>query len=423
MDFEKGFDVLVAGAGVAGVAAALEAARSGMKTVLVEKSVFPGGLATSGIVNVYLPLCDGRGTQVTFGIAEELLHAAVRYGPDDLPVEWRRREGSARGKGRYRTRFSPASFVLALDELLLDAGVDVWFDTRICVPVMDGARVTGLEVENKSGRGRLSAACVVDATGDADVAHRAGAACIERDNWLSLWALEASLEAAREAAAGSSGAPLLRRVTLGGWNNGHNHPAGCPKRYGTNGRDVSAFVLESRKLLREHYAAEFARGGERNRHNVFPLTLPAMAQFRTTRRIVGRDGMREGQEGMRRDDSVGLVADWRTAGHVWEVPYGALAPAGVDGLLAAGRCIDAAGDVWEVMRVIPAAALTGQAAGVAAVLSVGDGVAPGALSIHRLQRELAARGIPLHRDQLGASNAGSPGSGWDAAGRAPFTAV
>ncbi|NOY80366.1 MAG: FAD-dependent oxidoreductase [Kiritimatiellaeota bacterium] len=407
MDFEKKFDVIVAGAGVAGVAAALEAARSGARTVLIEKTVFPGGLATSGMVNVYLPLCDGRGRQVTFGVAEELLHAAIRYGPGGVSPDWRRGNGNA----RYRTAFSPAAFVLTLDELLLEAGVGVWLDTLVCAPVMDGARVTGLEVENKSGRGRLGAACIVDATGDADVAYRAGAACIEQDNWLSLWALEASLDAARKAVAESTGSPLLRRVTLGGWNNGHNHPGDRRKRSGTNGRDVSAFVLESRELLRKHYLAEFARGEEHNRHNVFPLSLPSMAQFRTTRRIVGRNGMAEGQEALRRDDSVGLVADWRTAGHVWEVPYGALAPAGVDGLLAAGRCIDAAEDVWEVMRVIPAAALTGQVAGLAAALSVRDGVTPGNLDVRRLQQELTVRGIPLHRDEVGMPDMGAPGPG------------
>ena len=62
--FEKAFDVLVAGAGVAGVAAALECARAGLRTALVEKTILVGGLATTGLVNIYLPLCDGRGNAV-----------------------------------------------------------------------------------------------------------------------------------------------------------------------------------------------------------------------------------------------------------------------------------------------------------------------------------------------------------------------
>ncbi|MFN2109744.1 MAG: FAD-dependent oxidoreductase, partial [Anaerolineae bacterium] len=147
MHFEKDFDVLVVGAGVAGVAAALECARAGLHTALVEKTALVGGLATTGLVNIYLPLCDGLGHQVTYGIAEELLHLSIKYGPGDVPDGWRE------GRGRYLTTFSPASFVLALDETLEDAGVDLWLDTLFCRPVVDGERIVGLEVENKSGRG------------------------------------------------------------------------------------------------------------------------------------------------------------------------------------------------------------------------------------------------------------------------------
>ncbi|HAH86374.1 MAG TPA: FAD-dependent oxidoreductase, partial [Armatimonadetes bacterium] len=56
--FDKEYDVLVAGGGVAGVAAALESARAGLKTALIEKTITPGGLATTGLINIYLPLCD-----------------------------------------------------------------------------------------------------------------------------------------------------------------------------------------------------------------------------------------------------------------------------------------------------------------------------------------------------------------------------
>jgi NADPH-dependent 2,4-dienoyl-CoA reductase/sulfur reductase-like enzyme len=73
MVFEKKYDVVVAGAGVAGVAAALAAARRGHSVALIEKQTIIGGLATSGLIFVYLPLCDGNGRQVTFGISEELL--------------------------------------------------------------------------------------------------------------------------------------------------------------------------------------------------------------------------------------------------------------------------------------------------------------------------------------------------------------
>ena len=70
-------DVLVCGGGIAGCAAALQSAREGCKTILVEKTVFPGGLATSGLIYIYLPLCDGYGNQVICGIAEEMLRRCV----------------------------------------------------------------------------------------------------------------------------------------------------------------------------------------------------------------------------------------------------------------------------------------------------------------------------------------------------------
>ena len=67
------YDVAVVGGGVAGIAAALSSARAGAKTVLLERQFALGGLATLGLVTIYLPLCDGCGHQVSFGIAEELL--------------------------------------------------------------------------------------------------------------------------------------------------------------------------------------------------------------------------------------------------------------------------------------------------------------------------------------------------------------
>ncbi len=157
--FEKTYDVVVAGAGVAGVAAALECARAGLHTALVEKTVLLGGLATTGLVNIYLPLCDGYGHQAIFGIAEELLHLSLRYGPGNVPEAWLREKCQEPVTGpRYMTAFSPASFVLALDEALLDAGVTIWLDTLVSEPAMaPGRRIVGLEVENKSGRGVLRA--------------------------------------------------------------------------------------------------------------------------------------------------------------------------------------------------------------------------------------------------------------------------
>ena len=143
--------MIVVGGGIAGVAAAVAGRRNGCSVLLIEKSVVLGGLATLGFIAEYLPLCDGRGTKVTAGIAEELLHLSIKYGYGTLPPEWRDGRGVGTTK-RYRTFFSPPEFIYALDELMADEGVDLLFDTVFSRPVMEGGRCEAIIVENKSGR-------------------------------------------------------------------------------------------------------------------------------------------------------------------------------------------------------------------------------------------------------------------------------
>ena len=396
MAFKQKYDIVVAGAGVAGVAAALEAARSGFKVALVEKTILFGGLATTGLINVYLPLCDGRGRQVIFGIAAELLHLSIKYGPGTVPTGW---QGGAPGEptSRYLVRFSPAAFVMALDEALQAAGVDLWLDTLACLPVLENKRMIGIEVENKSGRGLLAARCVIDATGDADLAFRSGAPCVMQDNWMSFWSHEISKEKLVQALENPGREDLLQAtcLRLGAADTGQGHPEGMGKFFGTENQQVTQFVLEGRRLLREHYLKEW-EGGESSRQTLFPINLPSMAQFRTTRSITGRNSMVDGQADTHRSTSIGLTGDWRKPGPVWEIPYGALLPLEIQGILAAGRCIASTGDAWQVTRVIPPAALTGQAAGVAAGLAVSKKTTPDQISAAEVQAAMLKRGIPYH---------------------------
>ena len=395
--YSKHYDVLVAGGGVAGVSAAVASAREGMNTALVEKTIIFGGLATSGLILVYLPLSDNRGNQVTFGLAEELLHASIKYGPGDVPSDWR----DPKTGSRYLAWFSPASFALALDEVLIDAGVDLWLDTLICDTVVKGDRVVGVEVENKSGRGFIGAKCIIDATGDADVAYHAGAPYVEQDNWLSIWSMEASLDTAKQTVADGSGKKLNSVRQLGASNIGAGAPEGMKKFYGTNGKDVSQFVLEGRNLLRDFYKKEQSKRGESGRNDVFPITLPSTAQFRTTRRIEGIKTLKTGDHYKHFDDCVGMIADWWSGRDVWEVPYYALVPQKIKGLLTAGRCISAEGEAWEVMRVIQASVHTGEIAGISAVLSVKSDTTPDKLEINEIKHQLKQRGFLLDVREFG----------------------
>ncbi len=381
LDFEASYDVVVAGGGMAGVAAALASARRGLKTCLLEKTVFAGGLATTGNVLIYLPLNERGGRQVTFGLSEELMMASVKYGPGQVSAvnDW--------SKGHCNV-FNPASFILSLDEILMSEGVDVWFDTLVCGTQFSRGALKGVEVENKSGRGLVKGKCFVDATGDADVAFRAGAPCATQLNHMSIWATGVSPEVAKGILSEEGCAAMRLLSACGAWDDGTNHPEGMKKFSGVDSKDVSEFILTGRRLMREKYKAEQAKLGPNGRCKVFPMGLPAMADFRTTRRIEAQYTIGDGEQFKRFDDCVGLVAEWKRGEEVWELPYRSLLPKKVSNLLLAGRCIGARDWAWSVFRVIQAAAMSGEVAGVAAAMSAERGVQPGKLSVAELQAEL-----------------------------------
>jgi hypothetical protein len=416
MVFEREYDVLIGGGGVAGVAAAVQCARAGLKTALVEKTILVGGLATAGLVNWYVPLCDGHGHQVTFGIAEEFLHASLKYGPGQVPAGWYDPSLGAKGRmRRYNALFSPASLVMGLDELLDECGVSVWLDTLITEPIMQGDRVRGVVVETKGGRGLLRARCLVDATGDADIATRAGAEIYETDNWLGYDVIESSFDASAAALAHRDPLYLTNpnhlarlsslemvRVASHGPTEVHyrkSQPAGVEKIRANSAENVTKFVTVGRRVLREHYKALYASGGEFTRQERFAVTLPTLPQFRTTRRIVGQETMSEGDANRKIATSVGLIADWYRMGSVWEIPYGTLIPRKITGLLAVGRCMES-GAAWEITRVIPCCVLTGQVAGIAAQLAIQNHTTPDRLDAGDVQKRLGQMGIPFHVEQV-----------------------
>ena len=161
------YDVIVAGGGVAGIAAAVAAARAGKKVLLLEKAVSLGGLATIGLINLFVPMCNGRGVQIIKGMAEEFLRLSIKDGYDTIPDEWKNGEPGEGAKTRYLTKYSPSIFSLELTELLGKEGVDLLYDTVVSEPVMDGGHCRGLIVENKSGREYYEGKIIVDTTGDA----------------------------------------------------------------------------------------------------------------------------------------------------------------------------------------------------------------------------------------------------------------
>ena len=417
MDFTVDYDVAVVGGGIAGAAAALQAARSGKKTVLIEKTVLLGGLATSGLVYIYLPLCDGCGHQVTCGISEELLRNSLSYGPGEIPPNWRH-EKNAPERRRLMCRFSPASFMLSLEELLLGENVDIWYDTLVCGVELSGRRVSALIVENESGRGRIAVKSAVDASGTAVVFRRAGIPCLSADNYLTMWAIQYQAD----AAGGDFGDRItLSAVTTSSLDQ-ETHLTASPelleRMYGKHseaeyhdlityrgmtGKSVSRFVRESHRIFLELCKTKYEQG-KYGRKELYPLKLPLMPQFRTIYCVEGEYVLQSGENAKYFEDSVGLLADWRKAGpeYVWEVPFRTLYPKEkIGGVIAAGRCTAAQGDAWEITRVIPSAAMTGQVAGLAASMAVDAGKEVWELDVHQVQDRLRELGFPIHRGDAG----------------------
>jgi len=381
------YDVVVVGGGVAGVGAALAARRSGRSVLLIEKSVMLGGLATLGLVVIYLPLCDGNGRKVIGGIAEELLHASIKYGYDTLPDAWR--DGPARSDcpHRYRTDFSAAAFVFALDELMETERVDLMLDTVFCRPVMDDGVCRAVVVENKSGRAAYEARVVVDASGDCDVMQRAGAECVDGTSRLSYWTCMTNLDRMKAAVEHNDIRKGIHLSMKGGDN--PEQIADPGKRHtGISAQKVTDFVLAGRRIAREFLV------DPANRQTI--LTVPGMPQFQRTQRIRGMYELVAEDVGKRFDDSIGCTGDWRKRGPVFEIPYRTLLVDGLQNIVTAGRTIASHADAWHVTRVIPPAAMTGQAAGAAAALAVEQDVALQDVPVPELQGRLAQTGVVIH---------------------------
>jgi len=388
------YDVVVAGGGIAGVAAAVAAARNGATVCLLEKESALGGLATLGIVTVWLPLCDGRGRQVIGGLGEELLrlsvadlrrdHKTARW--SGVPACWEPDgDPDERQRVRYVASFNPTAYLLALERLMIDAGVELLYDTRVCAVRRQGDRISHVVVENKGGRVALACGAVVDATGDADVCHLAGEATESLDtNVLSGW-----FYALRDD--GLHLHPLSHRFSR---TAGRDDAEG-PFYRGDDGKQVTQQILGSRELIRERLAA---LREERPEEDVQPVGVPTIACLRMTRRLVGMATLTAADDHRWQEDAVGLTGDWRHPGPVYALPWGALRGVRNRNLLAAGRCISADSSVWDVTRVIPPCAVTGQAAGTAAALAARETAGDlSRLPVGALQRRLVAQGVLLER--------------------------
>lgn len=378
------YDVCVVGGGVAGVAAALSAAREGAKTCLIEKEYALGGLATLGLIVIYLPLCDGRGRQVISGVSEELLKAALKYGPGNLPDCWRPGgKAEERANRRYQTQYEAAPMMIALEELLLDAGVTIMYDTRFAAARRENGRLEGVIVENKSGRIGIAAKAFVDASGDADLCWAAGEKTVSlATNRRTGWYFSNGREGVRLRGLSDPLYPLDAPP-----------PEGSRYYAGDRHEDVTQHAVDGRRMILEHVK----RLREEGDPEAYPLLIPSYDGMRMTRRLDGAYVLDEKEAFVDFPDSIGLTGDWRKAGPVFAVPWRTLAGTQNANIAAAGRCISVTNDMWDITRVIPTAAMTGQAAGTGAAMCAKSGVAMAELPVERLQDALRANGMIIEK--------------------------
>ena len=385
----KNYDVTVCGGGFAGISAALAAAREGKKVLLLEKEYILGGLGTAGLVTIYLPLCDGYGRQVSFGIAEELLKLSITYGAEArYPANWLDNVGS-RGEHdpRYQVQYNAQLFAILAEKLLTDSGVDILYGSYVVAADTENGRITHLHIENKSGRTVFPVRSVVDATGDCDIAHfaKAPTTTFRQGNILAAWYYFANQEGHQLQMVGASDTPEEERT-------GNEKKPLVDRRFtGLDGEEISQMVQLSHRATLNHWLKK----RETDKDAVIS-TIATIPQIRMTRKIVGEYELAHTQLHTRFEDSIGMVSNWKKRGPVYEVPFRTLYSGEVKNLIVAGRCTSVNETLWDVMRVIPCCAVTGQAAGTAAAMTHDFP----ALDVSRLQKKLRENGVVLHEDDL-----------------------
>lgn len=392
VDVKAECDVCVCGGGVAGIAAALAARRAGADVLLLEKSYILGGLATAGIVTIYLPLCDGFGNQVSFGIAEELLKLSVKYGAEvGLPEEWKNENpASVRAKaGRYQVRFNPHLFAIAAEQLLLSEGVRILYGTYACKTVSEEGRITHIITENKSGRNAVKIKkSVIDTTGDADICRLAGekTRSHEKGNLLAAWYYYISDISSGDYKLNMLGFADIpdEQKTKEFFDNQLENG----KRYsGLSGEELSLMMQNSHEKILSDIQKKRASG----KPGLFPVTIPTTPQIRMTACLVGNTVLDCSAPFVNFDDSIGIVSDWRKKGPCYCIPFSCLYGKSVRNLITAGRCISVTDDMWDITRVIPDCAVTGQAAGQAAAMTSDFS----SLDVRELQAALKENGVKL----------------------------
>ncbi len=457
---EDNYEVVVAGGGPAGAAAAVSAARCGAKTLLIESTGCLGGMGTSGLVTAFDPMANGKENLVggfMREVVEELWDRGF-LGTDVTPEYWKR-------KYLTWTPFNVEGYKLVLDEKLQNAGVEIRFFTKLIDADVLGEerRVNGIVLHNIEGYSFIAAKAFIDCTGDAVLANLCGAPCWEagRDTPKIMPATLPSLfagidwervRAYRQEAGNEQFSGIIRKgiadgifiqpdpflvgmsqigPSVGYLNGGHLFNLNALRC-----QDLSRNVMLGRRIAQDYLAfyRKYIPGCERMEH----VTTASLIGIRESRRIQGEYVLNIDDYLARREfpDQIGIfnkfvdIHPYDTSeaeyerflkekdlnlrlneGEYFGIPYGILVPRGWTNLWVAGRCASSDVRVHGSIRVQPSCSMMGQAAGTAAAQSIRRNEPACSLDTTELITTLRKHGAKLPQKELSPAMTKSSGTG------------
>jgi hypothetical protein len=437
-------EVMVVGGGPAGIAAAIASARTGARTLLVERYGFLGGNLTAGLVGPCMTSysLDGR-TQLIKGIFEEMVLRMERIGgaihPSKVPAGSPYAGFIVYGHDKV-TPFDPEAAKMVAMEMCLEAGVELLLHTFVVDTTVEAGSATGVIAASKSGLQALRATVIVDCSADADVAARAGVpfqlgrtedgltqpmtlffrvgnvddARVEAyvrahpDDYRPFASLVQQARERGEFPVPRKGVGLYRTLEPGVWR---INTTRVQRRIGTEAADLTRAEIEGRRQVKA--LMQFFRTSLPGFERAELLDTATQIGVRETRRIQGEytltlEDLSQGREfddvivlaGYPVDihsptgDGGGATGEWTTA-NIYQIPYRSLVPVRIDQLLVAGRSLSATHEAQAAVRVMPPAFAMGQAAGTAAAIAVARGVAPRRIAVRELQATLLRAGAYL----------------------------